>query len=318
MPRERSCVMATISPLKAVPHTRIDNSIIDNLSSQIGIYGLGIYVAIKRHLNQKTGECFPSYQTIARKLGIDRSTVIRYVKKLKALNLLSPLLRFKEDGSPTSNQYNFDKGSSSKQPPVVAQDNQPSCTEPPEQSPPNKKQRSITDVDFSTKSPLDAHSTPISTRMSACTEQKEFRPTERQKTCPHPPTEIVILLDNITICHHCYGLLDENLKLREEDREQPELLRHKRGLCRSVTPLRGGTGGKATPGREDESRGCDKISSTCCGRHDAATPRTAKTRALALPIMPLQTRSRCHLTIHQTLGTTTVAGRIIHAAAPRN
>ena len=33
------------------PHTRIDNSIIDDLSSQIGIYGLGIYVAIKRHLN---------------------------------------------------------------------------------------------------------------------------------------------------------------------------------------------------------------------------------------------------------------------------
>ena len=89
------------------PHTRIDNSIIDDLASQIGIYGLGIYVAIKRHLNQKTGECYPSYQTIARKLGIDRSTVIRYVKKLKALNLLSPHLRFKEDGSPTSNQYRF-------------------------------------------------------------------------------------------------------------------------------------------------------------------------------------------------------------------
>ena len=54
------------------PHTRIDNSIIDELAAQIGIYGLGIYVAIKRHLNTKTGECFPSYQTIARKLHIDR------------------------------------------------------------------------------------------------------------------------------------------------------------------------------------------------------------------------------------------------------
>ena len=40
------------------PHTRIDNSIIDDLASQIGIYGLGIYVAIKRHLNQKTGDCY--------------------------------------------------------------------------------------------------------------------------------------------------------------------------------------------------------------------------------------------------------------------
>ena len=174
------------------PHTRIDNAIIDNLAAQIGIYGLGIYVAIKRHLNQKTGDCFPSYQTIAKKLHIDRGTVIRYVKKLKAFNLLDPQLRFKEDGSPTSNQYNFDKGSSSEQPPVVAEDNHPGCTKPPEQSPPlNKKQRTIAEVDL--------------------------MPTERQKTCPHPPSEIVILPDNITICHHCYGLLDENLKLQEEE-----------------------------------------------------------------------------------------------------
>jgi hypothetical protein len=184
-----------------VPHTRIDNSIIDGVASQIGIYGLGIYVAIKRHLNQKTGECYPSYATIARKLGIDRSTVIRYVKKLKALNLLSPLLRFKEDGSPTSNQYNFDKGGSTEPLPVVAQDNQPSSTPPPKQSSsPNKKQRSITDVDLMPKNP-----------------------TEKQKTCPHPPTHVVFLADNVTICHHCYGLLDENLRLLEEDKE-PEIV----------------------------------------------------------------------------------------------
>jgi hypothetical protein len=173
------------------PHTRIDNSIIDKLAAQIGIYGLGIYVAIKRHLNTKTGECFPSYATIARKLHIDRSTVIRYVKKLKALGLINPQLRFKEDGSPTSNQYSFDKGSGTKQPGVVAENNHPSSTPPPEQSPsPNKKQRSITEVDL--------------------------LPSEKQKTCIHPPELIVILTDDITICNHCYGLLDENLTLIEE------------------------------------------------------------------------------------------------------
>ncbi len=129
--------MATITPLKTTPHTRIDNSIIDDCASQIGIYGLGIYVAIKRHLNQKTGECYPSYQTIARKIGIDRGTVIRYVKKLKELNLLSPSLRFKEDGSPSSNQYNFSaapdpstkdeskEGSGTEPLPVVVEDNPP-------------------------------------------------------------------------------------------------------------------------------------------------------------------------------------------------
>src|SRR5215211_9493092 len=117
MPRESRHMAASAF----VPYTRIDNSIIDDCAAQIGIYGLGIYVAIKRHLNQKTGDCFPSYQTIAKKLHIDRGTVIRYVKKLKAFNLLDPKLRFKEDGSPTSNQYNFDKDSGSKPLEVVAE-----------------------------------------------------------------------------------------------------------------------------------------------------------------------------------------------------
>ena len=188
------------------PHTRIDNAIIDDVAAKIGIYGLGIYVAIKRHLNQKTGECFPSYKTIARKLGIDRGTVIRYVKKLKAFNVISPELRFKEDGSPTSNQYNFDKDGGTEPLPVVSQDNHPSSPPPPKQSEPNKKQRSITDVDFFAEK-----------------NQQTSAPSERQKTCLHPPSEIVFLADNVTICHHCYGLLDENLKLREEDKE-PEIV----------------------------------------------------------------------------------------------
>jgi hypothetical protein len=190
--------MATITPIK--PHTRIDNEIIDDYLPQIGTYGFTIYVVIKRYLNQKSGQCNPSYATIARKIGIDRGTVIRYVKKLKVLGLISPDLRFKEDGSPTSNQYNFSpaahqddpkQGSGAEPPPVVAEDNQPGCTEPPEQSPsPNKKERTITEVDL--------------------------MPTEKQKTCIHPPESIVILPDGITICNHCYGLLDENLKLQEE------------------------------------------------------------------------------------------------------
>ena len=38
-----------------------------------------------------------------------------------------------------------------------------------------------------------------------------------KKTCPHPSSEVVHLaIDNVTICHHCWGLLDENLQLIEE------------------------------------------------------------------------------------------------------
>lgn len=214
MPRE-SRVMATSI---CVPYTKVDNSIIDDLASQIGIYGLGIYIAIKRHLNQKNGDCFPSYKTIARKLGIDRGTVIRYVKKLKALNVLSPQLRFKEDGSPTSNQYNFDHGSGTKQPEVVVEDNSPSGTELPEQSENNKKQRTISDVDFFAEEfPQDTQKSLINSHICPSENMKSVQPTEKQKACPHPVTEIVFLAENVTICHHCYGLLDENLKLQEEE-----------------------------------------------------------------------------------------------------
>jgi Helix-turn-helix domain len=200
-----------------LPHTRIDNSIIDDLVPKIGLAGLGVLVIIKRYLNQKTGQCNPSYKTLARKAGVDRSTIIRYVKKLKSFNLIDPQLQFKEDGSPTSNQYNFsyppfgapsgnrheqdtpDKGGAAM-PPPQAQDcdppggntaPSPGASLPPEQSSlPNKKQRTIAEVDL--------------------------MPTEKQKTCPHPPEVIMILPDNITICNHCYGLLDEDFKLIEQ------------------------------------------------------------------------------------------------------
>ncbi len=202
------------------PHTRIDNTIIDDHTPHIGLAGLGVLVLIKRYLNHKTGQCNPSYKTLARKAGVDRSTIIRYVKKLKAFNLIDPELRFKEDGSHAANQYHFsptaaqptpqqpvtpvtqdtaDKGGGAIAPPPPEKHPSPSGSPattggaplPPEQSSfQNKKERTMTQVDLLL--------------------------TEKQKTCPHPPELIVMLPDNITICNHCYGLLDEDFKLIEE------------------------------------------------------------------------------------------------------
>ena len=86
--------------------------------------------------------------------------MIRYVKKLKAFNLLDPTVALQRRRLPTSNQYNFDKGGCPEQPAVVAQNNQPSCTEPPEQSEPNKKQKTISDIDFFAENPQTPHSDP--------------------------------------------------------------------------------------------------------------------------------------------------------------
>jgi hypothetical protein len=98
--------MATITAIKTIPHTRIENTVIANMAD-IGVYAYAVYSAIKMHLNQATGACFPSYATIARMTGMNRSTVIECVKKLTALKMVSPLWRYKEDGSHASNQYNF-------------------------------------------------------------------------------------------------------------------------------------------------------------------------------------------------------------------
>jgi hypothetical protein len=143
--------------------------------------------------------------------GIHRSTVIDCVKKLTALKLVSPLWRYKEDGSHASNQYNFqapetpvpakkaeiivqkEQGGRPEPPPLVGQDDHPSRPEPPEQ-------------------PLSSNK-----KEERTTESLLF-PTEKQKTCPHPAPAIVHLSDNITICHHCYGLLDDNLMLITEEK----------------------------------------------------------------------------------------------------
>jgi DNA-binding MarR family transcriptional regulator len=88
------------APTYTTPGTYIDieNRIIDKYLPHIGVYGFTVYVAIKRHLDQTPTPCPPSYATIARKFGIDQGSVIRHVKKLQRLHLLSPSLRFKEEG----------------------------------------------------------------------------------------------------------------------------------------------------------------------------------------------------------------------------
>jgi hypothetical protein len=179
-----------------------------------------VLVIIKSHLNQKTGRCDPSYKTIARKAGVDHSTIIRYVKKLKAFNLLDPELRFKEDGGHTSNQYNFspaaehptpqtpvtpvredtvDKGSGTDAPPLVQPCHHPSGT-----------------AATTLSAPLPPEQSSLLNKKERTSSTLALLPTEKQKTCPHPAPAIVYLSDDITICHHCYGLLDENLTLITE------------------------------------------------------------------------------------------------------
>src|SRR5687768_10014480 len=114
------------------PHTRVDNFVIDEYGDKIGAVGLGIYMVIKRHYNWLTGQCTPSYNRIAEMCKISRSTVIRYVKRLKAFGLIDPQMRFTDDGQ-TSNQYGFYQPERPKPKPVPEQKSSPAHMDTPAQ-----------------------------------------------------------------------------------------------------------------------------------------------------------------------------------------
>ena len=213
--------MATITSMKPRSNAYlIDNILVDEYAEKIGAIGIAVYNVLSRYADRKTGVCFPCIGTIASKLHLGRTTVKKYLKILYKVDLITILHRTSPDGDPTSNSYMLLDPSPEKRalrrrqleallipqegtfrlPGGGSPDDRPRCpstTDP--QSPADPKQSSTLNKKNGTS--LDV-----------------LLPTEKQKTCPHPVSEIVYLPDNITLCHHCYGLLDDNLRLVQEDK----------------------------------------------------------------------------------------------------
>jgi hypothetical protein len=223
--------MASITKIQPRPHTyRVDNIIVDEYGEKIGAIGVAIYNVLARHADRQTGICYPSIGTIAKKLALGRTTVKKYLRILLNHSLIAISSRLSNEGDPTSNCYMLldlspekialrrrqleallipQQGTFRLDPVEGSEDGGRSSDDPPPclnatdpQSPADPEQSSL--LNKNTRTSLVA-----------------LLPTEKQKTCAHPPSEIVYLADNVTICHHCYGLLDENLKLRNAEATVP-------------------------------------------------------------------------------------------------
>jgi Helix-turn-helix domain len=205
------------------PHTRVDNFVIDEYADKIGAIGLGIYTVIKRHYNWTTGQCTPSYNRIAEMCRVNRSTVIRYVKRLKEVGLINPQMRFTDDGQ-TSNQYAFYQPKRPKPKPAPAQKGSPALMDTPtqmcplvaENDPPGgtgqpdqvdlnkreKEERIAKDVPLKEKEEKKNQGTekPVPSEKTA--------PMGKQKKCFHPEREIIRPCNGITICTACYTQLE--------------------------------------------------------------------------------------------------------------
>ena len=66
----------------------VDNVLIDEYGKLIGVYGLSVYICLARFAD-KEGECFPSFETIAKRVNMSRRQVIREMAKLVELELVT-------------------------------------------------------------------------------------------------------------------------------------------------------------------------------------------------------------------------------------
>lgn len=83
----------------------VDDEVIDEFGPLIGPLGVAIYNVLAKHANKSGASSFPSYQTIADKLGISRTTAINGVKILIENKLIKKEPRFDDSGDSASNNY---------------------------------------------------------------------------------------------------------------------------------------------------------------------------------------------------------------------
>lgn len=82
----------------------IYNTLIDDFAPQIGVYGIAIYNVLARYAGDRH-EAWPSYQTIAKHLGISRRKVMITIDLLIKTGLIVKEARQLPSGDATSNRY---------------------------------------------------------------------------------------------------------------------------------------------------------------------------------------------------------------------
>jgi hypothetical protein len=200
----------TIVVLKRAHFFSIDNDIIDVHAKTIGAIGIAIYAVLARYANRRTGECWPAIARVQRTLNLGRSTVKRYLHRLEAAGLISVEERWSEDGDRTSNLYTL----LNPEPDAITTRQQASAAPPPRASGDHDGGGSTTNSPPVLEAE-DGRSTLNLQEPDPQNQKNETTPdtpppvkTSRQTTCTHPDSE-TSRIDGMTICYHCWSILDE-------------------------------------------------------------------------------------------------------------
>ena len=84
--------------------TLIEHELIDDIE-KFDKNDLLCYMVLCRYANNSTGECYPSYKTIAEKMRVGVSTAIKAIKSLESKGVIEISSRKNETGGDTSNLY---------------------------------------------------------------------------------------------------------------------------------------------------------------------------------------------------------------------
>lgn len=117
-------------------YLKVYNDLFDRFGPTLGPYGLAAYMALCRHADNETSECFPSYGTIARETGMSRRKAIYEVQRMEQLGIIEV-----ERNHHTSNVFILLDTSAQPAPLPGAPHAPPSAQPAPKQSPTKKNTR---------------------------------------------------------------------------------------------------------------------------------------------------------------------------------
>ncbi len=211
--------MAKRSSRKSRPFVQLDAKLLQLYLPRIGPNGLAVYACLKLHENRRTGQCNPSYQTLADEIGISRPTVIKYAYMLEALKLVQirPVWTALADRS--SNQYDLTDPHRLEREPMIP-------IPPPEGiegggqvalPPPGGFEN---ELNPGGQSPLP-YPEVLNQKERTKESDVENRLHEKQLGCAHPNNSVHDLGDGVIICNDCFGLLDAAHHLLENWTGEP-------------------------------------------------------------------------------------------------
>jgi DNA-binding MarR family transcriptional regulator len=190
-----------IIKLKPGHRFSIDNDIIDIHAKKIGATGVAIYTVLARYANRQTGQCWPTIGRIARTLDLARSTVKVYLRKMEAAGLIAIEERQDPQGDPTSNLYTLldpspDAIDQRRETAAAALEGGRPADDPPGRPGADPKPSSLREEEQRLNQ-ADGANAP----------REETPQRQPANPCLHPLEELSHF-GEVTVCQHCWTLID--------------------------------------------------------------------------------------------------------------